>query len=91
MRAQRLGVLRPSLAQFDDRVDDLSEALVRQPEDRGIDDVRMAGEPVLDFGGIDVHPAAQDEVDATIGQEQITVVVEPSEISDGERRRVGVE
>ena len=39
---------------------------------------------MLDFGGIDVHPAAQDEVDATIGQEQITVVVEPSEISDAE-------
>ena len=61
-----------------------TELLVGEPEHRGVDDVGEGRQRVLDLGRVDVDPAAQDEVDPAIGQEEVAVVVERTEVVHGE-------
>ena len=58
-------------AGFDDGVDGLAEFVVRDADHSGIGDVGVFGEGGLDLGRVDVGPAADDEVDAAVREEQV--------------------
>jgi hypothetical protein len=43
----------------------------------------MRDQELLDFGGVDVHTAGNDQVGAAVEQEQVAVLVEVSDVADG--------
>src|SRR3546814_4517453 len=43
----------------------------------------MLRQRILDFGGIDIHATAQDQIGASIGNVEIPLLVQPPEIADG--------
>ena len=43
----------------------------------------------LDLGRIDVHAAADDEVRAAVGEEEVAVVVDVADVAEREVRRPG--
>ena len=53
--------------------DPLPPLLVGQPEDGHLGDAVDGGQHVLDLGGVDVHPTADDEVVAPAGQVEVAV------------------
>src|SRR3546814_13967251 len=56
--------------------------LARQAQHHRVANRGMFDERGLDFGRIDVGAAAQDQVGPPIGQEQIAVVIEISQIAE---------
>src|ERR1700722_973516 len=66
----------------------LSPLLVGQAEDGHLGDAVDGGQDVLDFGGVDVDAAADDEVVAPAGQVEEVVGIEAAQVADGARRPV---
>ena len=62
----------------------LAVALVGHPEHRAVDDVGVGVQHVLDHAGVEVHAAADDQVAEPVGQEEVAVVVEASDVAHGE-------
>src|SRR5581483_5835179 len=58
--------------------------LIWEPEDGSVDHIGVLDEGLLDLRRVDVDTATEDEVDATIGEVQVAVVVEPAQVTDGE-------
>ena len=76
------GAPRPG-CELDGRDHDLAPFLVGTADHADVADRRMLEQDGLDLGRIDVHPAADDQVRAAIGEEEIAIGV------DVARRRRG--
>ena len=63
---------------------DLAPFVVGDAHHTGIADRRVAEQHGLDLGRIDVHAAADDEVRAAIGEEEVAVVVDVADVAEGE-------
>ena len=58
-----------------------AKILVRQADDDGLGDGRMAEQCGFDFGGIDIAPARKDQVGAAVGDIEIAFRVHPAVIA----------
>lgn len=61
--------------ELDDCVDDLTELVVRYPEDSGIGDGRVRQQHILGFLGIDVDAPGQDQVDSSVREIEVRIGV----------------
>ena len=84
MGAERVGVGCRSRTKTDDGDDLLAEPFVGHADDRSFGDVRMLVERGLDFGGVDVLAASDDDVLQPVDDIEVAVFVETAE-----RRRCG--
>src|SRR3546814_8105065 len=66
-----------------DLMDHCSEVPVGYADRDGKRHARMLRQRILDFGGIDIHATAQDQIGASIGNVEIPLLVQPPEIADG--------
>src|SRR3546814_2766903 len=64
------------------RISDWSSDVCSSDRD-GKRHTRMPRQRILDFGGIDIHATAQDQIGASIGNVEIPLLVQPPEIADG--------
>src|ERR1700722_10126747 len=76
LRLSRVG----TLAHDHESLDDLPPLDGRHSDDGAFVDGWMAHQDGFDFGGSDIFAAADDHVVLAAGEENITVVVEPSEV-----------
>ena len=73
--------------------DDLAPLVVGHADDTGVADRRVPEQHRLDLGRIDVHAAADDEVGAAVGEEEVAVLVDVADVAErevvaaGRRRR----
>src|ERR1700685_1707764 len=72
---------RRALAQADESLDDLSPFDRRHADNGAFIDRRMAHEDSFDFGGRDIFAAADYHVVLAAGEEDVAVVVQPSEVT----------
>src|SRR4051812_16934900 len=84
-RARRRG----RIGRLDDRVHATAPLRVAEADDHDIGDAGVLGERALHLGGEDVGPAADDEVDATIGDVEVAVLVEVAEVAGRAETVVG--
>ena len=83
--------VRPCL---DDGGEDLAVALVGDAEHRGVDHGGVQVQHVFDLAGVDVDAVAEHHVGHAVGDVQVAVVVETTDVADGEGvaapRRLGL-
>src|SRR4051794_14687732 len=63
-------------------MDALSPLVVGDTDDDLVDDVRVFAQRILHLRGEDVGAATDDEIRAAVGDVQISVAVEPPDVSD---------
>lgn len=59
-----------------DGVHDLAQFVVGDAEDGGVGDVGVPEQKALGLLRVDIHPAGKDEVDPSLGQVQVAILVE---------------
>ena len=69
---------------LDRRHHDLAPLVVGDADDADVADRGMADQHRLDLGRIDVHAAADDEVRAAVGEEEVAVVVDVADVAERE-------
>ena len=88
-RARRASASRrlDARLRLDDGHHDLAPFVVGHADHADVADRRMAEQHRLDLGRIDVDAAADDEVRAAVGEEEVAVVVDVADVAEREVRR----
>ena len=87
VREQLVGervVGRATVDRLHDRDDRLAPFGVGQPDDRDVADRRVRRQHRFDLLGVHVHTAGDDHVLGAVADEEIAVVVDESDVADGE-------